>query len=386
MNKRILEIRARKEEIRKALQGNEKVDIKALQEELRKLDEEQKRIEEREKLAASINMGADPEGVTIRSKPAPAVQNKGLDSEEYRHAFMEYVTRGKAIPAEFRSATTTTDAGAIIPPTTLNKIIDKIRTYGNILPKVTRTSYKSGLAIPYSDVKPKAVWVAEGATSEKQKKTLGTITFSHYKLRCAVSVTLETEQMSLSAFEAALVDNVAEAMAVALEEAIIKGDGTTMPTGIIHDITKAQTLAVKKIDYKTLTTAEGKLPQAYEAGAFWFMTKKTFMEFVSMVDSAGQPIARTDYGINGIPARTLLGRSVVLCDYLPDFSETLKTNEPFAFIFKPKDYVLNTNYSVSMKVYEDNDTDDIVRKSIMIADGKVVDAGSLVVLTGSVAG
>ena len=49
MNKRLIEIRNRKEEIRKALQGEGKVDLKALQEELRSLDAEQKEIEEREK-------------------------------------------------------------------------------------------------------------------------------------------------------------------------------------------------------------------------------------------------------------------------------------------------------------------------------------------------
>ena len=49
-----------------------------------------------------------------------------------------------------------------------------------------------------------------------------------------------------------------------------------------------------------------------------------------------------------------------------------------------KDYVLNTNYSVAMKVYENNETDDIIRKSIMIADGKPVDFNSLIMLTGNV--
>ena len=48
MNPRLLEIRKRKEEIRAALNGNEKVDLKTLQEELRSLDAEQKDLEERE--------------------------------------------------------------------------------------------------------------------------------------------------------------------------------------------------------------------------------------------------------------------------------------------------------------------------------------------------
>lgn len=383
MNKRLVEIRTRKEEIRKALQGKEKVDLKALQEELRALDEEQKDIEERERIADGINLGKGPEDIHERKKPVPEHHEYGYDSEEYRKAFMNYVTRGIAIPAEFRAATTTTDAGALIPPTTLNRVIEKVRTYGNILSLVTRTAYASGLAIPTSEVKPVASWVAEGATSNKQNKALGTITFSHFKLRCAVAVTLETEYMTLSAFEDTIVSNVAEAMAVALEEAIIKGTGSGQPTGIIKDTTKGKTVNVTKLGLDTLVSAEAAVPQAYEAGSVWVMTKSTFMQFMGMVDSAGQPIARVNAGIGGVPERVLLGRNVVLCDYLPDFAATLTKNDVFAFIYRMKDYVLNTNYSVSMKVYEDNDTDDIVRKSIMIADGKPVDFNSLVLLTGN---
>lgn len=385
MNKRLVEIRNRKEEIRTALQGNEKVDLKALQAELEQLDAEQKEIEAREKIAQGIQFGKEPEGVAKREKPAPRVETSvsPYESDEYRQAFMNYVMKDTPIPAEMRAATTTTDAGAIIPPTTLNRIIEKVRTYGNILPLVTRTAYKTGLAIPTSDVKPVATWVAEGATSDKQNKALGSITFSHFKLRCAVAVTLETENMTLSAFEDVLVSNVAEAMAVALETAIISGTGSGQPTGILNDLSKGTTINVSKLAYKTLIDAEAAIPQAYEAGSVWVMNKPTFMQFLGMTDSNGQPIARVTAGINGVPSRVLLGRNVELCDYLPAFATTLKKTDVFAFIYRMKDYVLNTNYSVAMKVYEDNDTDDIVRKSIMIADGKPVDFNSLVMLAGN---
>lgn len=385
MNKRLVEIRKRKEEIRSALQGNGKVDLKALQAELEQLDAEQTDIEAREAMASAINLGAEPEQVELRAKPMAKAEHSGspYESNEYRQAFMKYVMRGTQIPVELRAATTTTDAGAIIPPTTLNRIIEKVRTYGNILPLVTRTAYKTGLAIPTSDVKPVATWVAEGATSTKQNKALGSITFSHFKLRCAVAVTLEAENMTLSAFEDVLVSNVAEAMAVALEEAIVSGTGSGQPTGILHDLEKGTAIDVSKLSYETIIDAEAAIPQAYEAGAVWVMNKPTFMQFLGMTDSNGQPIARVNAGVNGVPSRVLLGRNVVLCDYLPTFAATLKKTDVFAFIFRMKDYVLNTNYSVAMKVYEDNDTDDIVRKSIMIADGKPVDFNSLVLLTGS---
>ena len=253
-----------------------------------------------------------------------------------------------------------------------------------ILPLVNRTAYKTGMTIPVASVKPTASWVAEGATSTKQKENLdASITFGHFKLRCAVSVSLEVENMALSAFEARLVSSISEAMAKAIEQAILTGTGTGQPTGILKDTDAGATIAVKSIDYETLVNAEADLPMEYENGAVWVMSKKTFMEFVGMTDSAGQPIARTNYGISGAPERTLLGRRVVLTNYLPAYASTLKTTDVFAFLYDFGDYTLNTNFEVGMKVYEDNETDDIVRKSIMVVDGKPILSESLVKLTGS---
>lgn len=385
MNKRMEEIRARKEEIRSMLETGETMDITSIKEELRKLDAEQKELEERAKMAEAINAGTPGIKVEERKKPE---QRKGSDMEtkyesvEYRKAFMDYVLRGKTIPAEFRSddVTSTKDIGALVPPTTLNKVVEEIKSYGMILPLVTKTAYPNGIAIPTSDVKPVATWVNEGAGSDKQKKTTGSIVFAHHKLRCAVAVTLESEYMSYSAFEAAVVSNMAEAMSRALEEAIITGDGNGKPEGILNDKTKGTTINYGSLTYNALTKAEGELPQAYENGAVWVMSKKTFMEFVGMTDSNGQPIARVNAGINGVPQRTLLGRTVVLTEYVPSFATTLTEGTVFAFIYKMSDYCLNTNFNIGMKIYEDNNTDDIVRKSIMVCDGKPVDTHSLVKL------
>ena len=111
------------------------------------------------------------------------------------------------------------------------------------------------------------------------------------------------------------------------------------------------------------------------------MTKKTFMSFVGMVDTNGQPIARVNYGINGQADRSLLGRRVVLNDYMDSYAETVEADKIVAFLFNPSDYVLNTNLNMTIKRYEDNDTDDLVTKALMLADGKVVDKNSLVTIT-----
>ncbi len=384
---RIEEINARKMEIRSMLEGKDEVDLDALEKELRELNEELEKLEKRAAVAASIQQGEVVAPVVEKpQEERKKVENK-FDSMEYREAFMNYVCRGAQMPVEFRDNTKTTDIGALVPPVTLNKIIETVEAYGMILPLVNRTSYRTGMTIPVASVKPSASWVAEGATSTKQKLPLDTsITFGHFKLRCAVSVSLETENMALSAFESRLVKSISEAMAKAIEQAILTGTGSGQPTGILTDATKGTTLAYDSLTYKKLVDAEAAIPMEYEQNAVWVMSKKTFMEFVGMVDDHKQPICRVDHGLGGAPERTLLGRRVVLTNYLPNFSATLTTSDVFAMIYDFGDYTLNTNFQVGIKTYEDNETDDIVRKSIMVVDGKPIEYASLVKLTGTVAG
>lgn len=65
---------------------------------------------------------------------------------------------------------------------------------------------------------------------------------------------------------------------------------------------------------------------------------------------------------------------------MTSYAASLTAGTVFGFLFNFKDYVLNTNYAMGVKKYEDNDTDDQVTKGIMLADGKVVDKNSLVTL------
>lgn len=368
-------------------------ELDKLQTELRKLDlmiaEEERKAEDDR--TAVVN-GQVP-GVVQASAQE---QRKSVDEEEmeYRKAFQQFVTRGTPIPAELRddAVTATTDLTTAIPSVLANRIVEKLESTGMILPLVTKTSFPAGMSIPTSSVKPVASWVAEGAGSDKQKKEVKTaITFTHFKLRCEIAMTQEASVMAISAFEAAFVRQVTEAMVKALEDAIINGayasDGATLvgPKGILSETVVSgqneDVAAAAGLTYQTLVNAEAKLPMAYEDGAVWFMTKKTFMAFVGMVDDNGQPIARINYGIGGKPERTLLGRSVVLNEYMDSYASTVTNDTVVAFLFNPKDYVLNTNYNMGIQRKQDWDTEDYLTKAVMAVDGKVVDKNSLVTVT-----
>ena len=375
---------------------NFETEVGELQEQRQKLLDS---AEKRKKLLAKIANGETVDDGAEGDGTAPTVLRnfKGANGEgdgdgdkytsmAYRKAFMQYVCRGTAIPAEYRAdaVSKTTDVGATIPTTVLNQIVQRLESTGMILALVTRTAYKGGVSIPVSTVKPTATWVNEGAGSAKQKhdiKKEGMITFAYHKLRCAVAVSLEVDTMAISAFETLLINNIVEAMTKALEQAIISGDGTGKPKGILAETpAEGQEVESAKPAYADLINAEAALPQAYENGAVWCMSKKTFMQYYGLTDANGQPIGRVNYGIAGKPERTLLGRPVVCCDYVTSYAASVAAGTVFAFLFNFKDYVLNTNYAMGVKKYEDNDTDDMVTKGIMMADGKVVDKNSLVTI------
>lgn len=291
---------------------------------------------------------------------------------EYRNAFMEFVLRGTAIPAELRDNTTTSDVASVIPTQLVNQIIEKFDNVGMILPLITKTSYKAGVEIPVSTVKPVASWVAEGAGSDRQKKATTKVTFSYFKLRCEISMTMEVGTMALAAFEAKFVENVAKAMIYAIENGVINGTGSGQPKGILASEVPAGQNLTGALSFAKLAECEGAIPEHYEAGAKYCMNKRTFAKIQGMVDQQGQPVARVNYGLGGAPERNILGRDVVVSPYVAD-------DVVFAYDFS--DYVLNTIYDMGISKKQDWDTEDLLTKAVMSVDGKPVDLGSLVKYT-----
>lgn len=357
-------------------------EIKEAEEQLAELEEEQPQEEEQASAEQEEEQrSVVPENAELRNAQVVSTFNLGgketMENQnmEYRNAFMEYVLRNTPIPAELRADanTLTGDVTSVIPTHLVNQIIEKMENVGMILPLISKTSYAAGVEIPTSAIKPVATWVSEGAGSDRQKKATGKITFSYFKLRCEISMSMEVGTMALSSFEAKFVENVAKAMIYAIENAVINGTGSGQPTGILTaDVVAGQDLGEKTLSFSVLAEAEGTLPQEYETGAKWCMNKKTFARVQGLVDQTGQPVARVNYGVGKALERAILGRDVVVSPYVAD---------DVMFMFDFSDYVLNTIYDMGISKKQDWETEDLLTKAVMSVDGKVVDNGSIVKLT-----
>ena len=393
IEKRLAEIKERKVEIRKLLESEEQIDLNKINEELRQLEEEEKELRKRQEIAKGIQDGTI-QARTIETMKVETASEQRLvdkyDTVEYRKAFMDYVLRGaKSDVLEFRADQTTGlgDIGAVIPTTILNRIVERMKEYGQIWNRVTKTAIQGGVQIPVSTAKPKATWVAAGTMADKQKKEVkGTIMFGYHKLQVRVAVELVAGTVAMPVFEATISDNIAEAMVSALYEAIISGSGEGEPLGIVKhtNIPAGQIVEVTAADfakYKTWASLMGRIPRRYRSGAVLIMNDGDWnTHIVGMVDNNGQPIARVTYGLDGTIQERFLGREVIPVEDLLPSIDAAEAGDVVAILVRLSDYMVNSNMAITYRRYFDENTDEWISKATMIADGKLADPNGVVLI------
>lgn len=315
------------------------------------------------------------------------------DTEEYREAFMKFCTRGTPIPAELRgdAVTTTTDASAVIPTTILNEIVVELKAYGNLYAAVRKMNVQGGVNIPILSLKPTATWItADTATSESDKQKLqanSSITFNYYGLECKVAQTLLVNVTTLEMFQQLFVPLAVEAMAKALDIAIMNGSGSGQPTGVTVDsrVPAGNKITMSAADFASWAQWKkkvfGAMKKSYRDGVF-YMAQSTFDGYIDgMVDDNGQPIGRVNYGIDGAETYRFGGKTVetVETDVIKDY-DSASSGDVVAVFFKPTDYAFNSNLEMQTVKWTDNDTNEIKNKVILIADGKLIDANGVILI------
>lgn len=322
----------------------------------------------------------DGQGDAKRYKPVTNVIQRGANMEnekdlELRNNFRKIVTT--------RDKSMTSDVSAVIPQNLIDMIIDRNKEVGKIFASVTKTNYAVGQEYPKAMFRPEVKYALEGQGGDKQKATTdGVIKFSHYKVRCEIAWTEETDRMTLDAWETYFVNKVVEAIAIWKENEIINGKGVSGITGILSQTPEYEKVA-DDLTYSDLLDFEGNLPSKKDSGAKWYMSKKTFYNtFKNILDEQGQPVASVNTGTDGKLAPSILGREVVYIDeYIANHKGSgVGANTITAFIYDFKDYVFNENYNLGVQRRVNWDNDDHEMKVVFACDGKPLFTDSLIVL------
>lgn len=414
---RLAKLRSRYDEVTKSLIAEADAEARAaLGETLKALQED---INEAEELLAEIDEPAtEPDG-DVNGEPRKmsvvgAMQTRSAqtsnnvdpyDTEDYRKAFMNFVCRGEQIPANLvekraNAWTKTADASAVIPTTILNEMIVEMKNYGTLYQRVRKLNVQGGVQIPILSLKPSAKWItADTATSESDKQKLQantSITFNYYGLECKVAQTLLVNVVTLDMFQQMFATLAVEAIAKAMDTAIIKGTGSGEPLGITVDtrVPAAQKVTLNTVDVNKWSEWKkkvfAKIPTAYRNGIF-IMAQGTFDGYIDgMVDSNGQPIGRVNYGIDGGETYRFGGKEVMIVesDIIKDWDSATghaSTGDVVAIFCNLNDYAINTNLEMRTEKWVDHDTNEICNKVILIADGKLVDPNGVVIIKKGVA-
>ena len=415
MKKYLTDLIARKRKQQEELvqRSDASQDINEVREIGRTLETVRSEIVEAEAALAELqNEGQDNgEDGTVRSAP-PVPQNAELrnasvlgafhtampqqrsadpyDTPEYRSAFMEYVCRGTAIPAELRAdgITTAADAGAAIPTTYLNEIVTKASSYGSVYAKVRKLNVQGGVSIPILSLVPTATWIGETAPSADQKIQANTsVTFSYFGLECKIAQSLLVNVATLDAFQRLFVDLATEAIVKALEIGVFKGTGTNQMTGILTD-TRVPASNVITLSAEDAASWEGwkgnvfaKMKKAYRKGEF-FMAQSTFDTLIDgMVDAGGQPIGRVNYGTENGEIYRFGGKMVetVEDDVITPYSAA-SSGDVIAVFADLSNYAVNSNLQMQVTKWVDQNSNEVKNKCILICDGKLIDPNGVLII------
>lgn len=323
------------------------------------------------------------------------------ESVEYRKAFMAYVQRGTAIPAQFmaempqtRAANTTGDVAPIIPLNIMREIINTYKKkYGNLYSKVRKISVQGGVEFPIGSLHATWKWINEGTVSPRQKlDALAKVSFSYHCVELRLAQSFLSSIVALDLFESALVDVLTKAYLEAMDYAIVSGTGNGMPLGILND--------ARVTNYVTFTEAQfsnwaewrkrffATLPLGYRDGEFIFTSATVDAYLETMADSNNNPIFRQASGLEvndgdaADPNGRFFGRGISLVENDLGIADmgTASSSDVVGIFWQPQEYAINEQYGMSALRYMDHETNEWVTKGIAVVDGKVLNPNGFVLI------
>jgi HK97 family phage major capsid protein len=302
-------------------------DVDALEKEANELRSSLETIEKRNRILEGLNSGIIEAHIIDkpeeRNKSGASETDNIFSTPEYRTAFLKRLQGKELTDIEKRALTTAADsAGAAVPTTTLNMILDKMRQTSALFPRINVSYMPGNVSITVANAKNAAAWKIEGTDGVAADDTVINIILAGYELIKLVEISAAASAMTIDAFETYISSEVGRQMAIAVENAILNGDGAGEPTGILNGITwdannSVTWAAAATLGYDQLVDGLALLPTMYHNSAAFAMNRKMLFGGVRKIKTDDKmPIFV--YNPQDRAAMTILGYPVILDDYVPD--------------------------------------------------------------------
>lgn len=283
--------------------------------------------------------------------PAPGGKNT-VQQDQERQEFLKAMRRksayealeAKAVDADF--AGNSTAGGVAIPEVIASEILRKVLDISPMRSLVRVTQVSSPNYERLVDVRGAASgWAAEGTSrSVTDTPTIERVTFTHGELYAVPRASNWALNDLMFDVQSWLVESVADEFAYQEGVAIISGNGTNKPTGIISGTPEATSdeaspaRAFGTLEYvatgaagafqndlltspagdplAVFTDTHAALKSAYHSNARWLMNRATFAVLLKKRDADGRPLIHWDT-TGGVPMN-ILGYPITIMDGMPD--------------------------------------------------------------------
>lgn len=385
------EIVARLGEIAKSVEGATGDQIKALNTETDALISRKQELEKG--MADNIRRNALNAKLKAGTLVPEDLKSANADLQE-RTAFMEYVQTGKMSDLLQRTDVTgvSTDLGVLIPKTVQQEIIKNIdEMYGSLYAKVKHLNIRGGVEYPIGSFSATFSRITESAVSDRQKggSITGSVVFGYNIGEIRIAQTLLESLLAVPVFEAELAKVIAEAFVKAMDSEILNGTGTGgQMEGILGKagITTITFHEGEIADWKTIQKKIfGGMSLGFKALPYEFVMSNGTWEsqIKTLSDDNNRPVYAEPFNpVDGTFSCSFRGHNVTLVEptLLPDF-DAAAVNKIFGMIWVPGDaYAINSNMNFSVVQYVDHEKNQIVKKALVVNDGKVLRKDRIILL------
>ena len=299
-NENITDLQALKEIAKtRAITDEENTKFEKLTEEIRSLDTRIKVLEAEERELVN----AEVDKLDVSQELREFLKNPSISLRAY----------GTGAGNVFKAS----DAGAVIPQTLSDKIIEKILAESDVLPKLTKYSLTGELLIPKFDASTLSVAFyeefAETVESNAQFTSIKLTTFRISGLLKIGKVLINNVKFDIESF---LISKIAESFRLFLEKMVVQGYTGKFDSLFTASTEKTLTLA-KKDTYSIndLIDLQAKLNSVFQSKAVFVMHKDTLTILRKLQDNNGQYYVLPDV-TRGF-GQQVLNTSILTTDYAP---------------------------------------------------------------------
>ena len=280
-------------------------------------DDEQKSYDEKalelRKLAANIRSVKEARSLDGKEP----LKNPDSSEEIETRAFENYI---RGVETRDDTNLTKSDNGAVIPTSIANKIISKVVEICPIYQLANKYNVGGTLSIPYYDESTQAITMAYATEFTDLESTSGKFTSIQLTGFLAGALTKVSKSLiNNSQFDIVsyTINAMARSIAQWLEKELLKGTSSKVAglSGVTQTVTTASATSITADE---LIELQETVPDVYQSGAVWIMSKATRTAIRKLKDGDGNYLLNKD--ATSAWGYTLFGKPVYVSDNMDNIA------------------------------------------------------------------